>query len=250
MCWPWLPITVGHVCGRFVGSFSTEDIVNELSDVLDTAGIEVDLPDMEMPLFRNFYVAPTTPIPILRVVEGVLRVDIVQWGLVPVWSKDASRASSMINARSETITEKPSFKGLVSGHRCIIPMSGFYEWDRTNPKDKVPYYVTRADGHLMLGAGLWSDSPLVVAGRSCALITRDSVDDLTRIHDRSPVEFYAQDALEWMMSEVPPLELFQPDHQPRFVTRQVSKRVNSVRNNDASLINEEKPEPPSDLTLF
>ena len=130
-------------------------------------------------------------------------------------------------------------------------MTGFYEWERSNPKAKIPYFVTRSDGHLMLGAGLWSESPIVEEERTCALITRDSNSDLDFIHDRSPVEFHAQEALEWLSSSEPTLELFHPDHQPRFATVRVSTRVNSVRNNDASLVlPDDEPTESNDLTLF
>jgi putative SOS response-associated peptidase YedK len=238
------------MCGRFVGSFSTDDILNEMAESIESAGLRMILPETDLPLLRNFNVAPTHAIPILRVIDGAVQVDVVQWGLLPIWSKDASKGASMINARSETITEKPSFKGLVPGHRCIIPMSGFYEWDRTNPKAKIPYYVTRADGRLMLGAGIWSDSPIVDAGKTCALITRDSIFDLSDVHDRSPVEFHADEAVEWLTPGDAPLELFQPDHQPRFRTTRVSARVNSVRNNDESLIQPDEGEEEKELTLF
>ena len=239
------------MCGRFVGNFSTDDILNEMQEAISNAGLHIEIPNTELPLLRNFNVAPTHAIPILRVVNDAVIVDVVQWGLLPIWSKDASKGASMINARSETITEKPSFKGLVPKHRCIIPMSGFYEWDRTNPKAKIPYYVTRADGRLMLGAGIWSDSPITAAGRTCALITRDSIFDLSEIHDRSPVEFHADEAVEWITPGDAPLGLFQPDHQPRFATQRVSTRVNSVRNNDPSLIEPDEGETSSDdLTLF
>lgn len=224
------------MCGRFVGNYGTDDLLGELGAALDAAGIELATPSFDGPLLRNFNVAPTVPIPIVRMDGETMIVDVVRWGLVPVWSKDPSVASRMINARSETVTEKPSFRGLVEGHRCIIPMSGFYEWDRSDPRHKVPYYVTRADGRLMLGAGLWSESPIVDGGRTCALLTRDSVHDLSMIHDRSPVEFHAEEAVEWVASATAPLGLFGPDHQPRFAVRRVSTRVNSVRNNDPSLI--------------
>jgi putative SOS response-associated peptidase YedK len=217
------------MCGRFVGNFNTHDLFNEMNDAVSDAGFELDLPDTDSPLLRNFNVAPTTAIPILRFSNGVVRLDIVRWGLLPIWSKDPSKGAQMINARSETITEKPSFRGLVKGHRC----------------------VTRSDGHLMLGAGLWSESPIVEEERTCALITRDSTGDLDFIHDRSPVEFHAQEALEWLSSSEPPLELFHPEHQPRFATIRVSTRVNSVRNNDASLVlPDDEPTESSDLTLF
>jgi putative SOS response-associated peptidase YedK len=118
-------------------------------------------------------------------------------------------------------------------------MSGFYEWDRTDPKRKVPYFVTREDGGLMLVAGIWTASPALEGRHTFSLITRESVDDLSYIHSRSPVELRADDALEWMCNPVPPLELFAPDHQPRFVARRVSTLVNSVKNNSESLLDED-----------
>jgi len=130
-------------------------------------------------------------------------------------------------------------------------MSGFYEWDRTDPKRKVPYFVTREDGCLMLVAGIWTPSPALDGRHTFSLITRESVDDLSYIHNRSPVELHIDDALEWMCNPEPPLELFMPEIQPRFVATKVSSRVNSVRNNDASLIlPDEEQLDSSDLTLF
>lgn len=239
------------MCGRFVGNFNTEDLVNEIGDAVEAFGLTLRVPDFDGPLLQNFNVAPTHVVPILRVIGSEVVVDVMRWGLIPIWAKDASIGAKMINARSETITEKPSFKGLVPGHRCIIPMNGFYEWNRDNPKAKIPYFVTRTDGRLMLGAGIWSDSPIVDEARTFALITRDSVDDLSAVHDRSPVEFTAQDAVEWMSASQAPLELFAPQQQPRFHTLQVSTRVNAVRNNDSGLIEPAATEEDSgDLTLF
>jgi putative SOS response-associated peptidase YedK len=240
------------MCGRFVGNFNTQELIDEIGDAVDAFGLTLRVPDFDGPLLQNFNVAPTHTVPILRVLGTEVVVDVMRWGLIPIWAKDPSIGSKMINARSETITEKPSFKGLVPGHRCIIPMNGFYEWNRENPKSKIPYYVNRADGHLMLSAGIWSDSPIVDEARTFSLITRDSVADLAAIHDRSPVEFSAQDAVEWMSATQAPLELFDPEHQPRFRTLRVSTRVNSVRNNDSDLLKEDSPpeDDSGELTLF
>lgn len=224
------------MCGRFVGAFSAEVLMEELSEALSEVNMTIALAD-DGPLFSpNFNTAPTHTVPILRHEDSVVVVDPMQWGLVPAWSKDPTVGSKMINARSETITEKPSFRQSVPGRRCIIPMSGFYEWDRTDPKRKVPYFVTRADGHLMLVAGIWTPSPALDGRHTFSLITRESVDDLSHIHSRSPVELHAEDALEWMCNPVPPLELFEPEIQPRFAARKVSTLVNSVRNNSPSLL--------------
>ena len=240
------------MCGRFVGNFNTQDLIDEIGQSVSQFGLTLRVPDFDGPLLQNFNVAPTHVVPTLRVVGEEVIVDVMRWGLVPIWAKDPSIGAKMINARSETITEKPSFKGLVPGHRCIIPMNGFYEWNRENPKAKVPYFVSRSDGHLMLAAGIWSDSPIVDEGRTFSLITRDSVDDLSAIHDRSAVEFTAQDAVEWMSASQAPLELFAPEQQPRFTTVRVSTRVNSVRNNDSDLLKEDSPpeEESGELTLF
>jgi putative SOS response-associated peptidase YedK len=240
------------MCGRFVGNFNTQELIDEIGDAVDAFGLTLRVPDFDGPLLQNFNVAPTHTVPILRVLGTEVVVDVMRWGLIPIWAKDPGIGSKMINARSETITEKPSFKGLVPGHRCIIPMNGFYEWNRENPKSKIPYYVNRADGHLMLSAGIWSDSPIVDEARTFSLITRDSVSDLAAIHDRSPVEFSAQDAVEWMSATQAPLELFDPEHQPRFRTLRVSTRVNSVRNNDSDLLKEDFPpeDDSGELTLF
>ena len=239
------------MCGRFVGNFNTQELVDEIGEAVDAFGLTLRVPEFDGPLLRNFNVAPTHVVPVLRVVGAEVIVDVMRWGLIPVWAKDASIGAKMINARSETITEKPSFKSLVPGHRCIIPMTGFYEWNRENPKAKIPYFVTRQDGRMMLGAGIWSDSPIVDEARTFSLITRDSVDDLSAVHDRSPVELNAEDAVEWMSAAQAPLELFAPQNQPRFATLKVSTRVNSVRNNDSGLIEPDLSDDDSgDLRLF
>jgi putative SOS response-associated peptidase YedK len=226
------------MCGRFVGAFSAEVLMEEMSDALSVANMTTALVD-DGPLFApNYNTAPTHIVPILRHEASVVVVDPMQWGLVPAWSKDPSVGSKMINARSETITEKPSFRQSVPGRRCIVPMSGFYEWDRSDSKRKIPYFVTRADGHVMLVAGIWTPSPALDGRHTFSLITRESVEDLSHIHSRSPVELHVQDALEWMCNPVPPLELFQPEIQPRFVARKVSTLVNSVRNNSLLLLDE------------
>lgn len=226
------------MCGRFVGAFSPELLIEEMSEALSKVNIVFAF-EKDISLFApNYNTAPTHTVPILRHEDTRVVVDPMQWGLVPSWSKDPSVGSKLINARSETITEKPSFRQSVPGRRCIIPMSGFYEWDRSDPKRKVPYFVTREDGHLMLAAGIWTPSPALDGRHTFSLITRESVDDLSHIHSRSPVELHAQDAVEWMCNPVPPLELFHPDVQPRFRARKISTSVNSVRNNSESLLAE------------
>jgi putative SOS response-associated peptidase YedK len=224
------------MCGRFVGHYSTIELLDEINEAILSSGHVLHVPDITSSLAQNFNTAPTHGVPVLRVIDNRVEIDVMQWGLVPVWSKDPTVGSKMINARSETLTEKPSFKGLVQKNRCIIPMNGFYEWDRSDQKRKVPYFVPRADGHLMLTAGLWTSSPALEGRHTFSLITRESIEDLSHIHSRSPVEFDALDAVAWMTETPAPLHMFDPTNQPRFAPYRVSSRVNSVRNNDDALI--------------
>lgn len=225
------------MCGRFVGAFSVEELVGELESGLKSLSLSLDAEQGVAGISPNWNTAPTQVAPVLKL-EADRRVIVcpMRWGLVPSWSKDPAVGSKMINARSETITEKPSFKGLVLRHRCVVPMNGFYEWDRHDQKAKVPYFVPRADGHLMLVAGIWTVSPAVGGQRTFAIITRDSLADLAHIHDRSPVQLTSEDALEWLCEPQAPLHLLAEETPPPLAPRQVSTKVNSVRNNGPALI--------------
>lgn len=226
------------MCGRFVGTYRVADLLEELGEAVEDAGLTLRLPDIEEYLVRNFNVAPTTAVPVLIHRDGAIELEIMQWGLVPSWSKDPRVGAKMINARAETLTEKVSFKNLVRSNRCIIPMSGFYEWHREGERPKVPFYVTRSDRGLLLAAGLWTTSAVVDNGYTCAMVTRESGDDLASIHHRSPAHFSAELACEWMSSEMDLMQLGDDSVQPKLSFYEVSTDVNSVRNNRAELIQE------------
>ena len=226
------------MCGRFVGTYRVADLLEEIGTAVDDAGLALRLPDTEDYLIHNFNVAPTSTIPVLVLRDGAVEVEIMQWGLVPSWSSDPRVGSKMINARAETLTEKVSFKNLVRSNRCIIPMSGFYEWHREGERPKVPFYVTRSDHKLLLAVGLWTTSAVVDNGYTCAMVTRESGDDLATIHHRSPAHFSAELACEWMTSELELTQLRDKSVQPTLSFHEVSTDVNSVRNNRAELIQE------------
>jgi putative SOS response-associated peptidase YedK len=130
----------------------------------------------------------------------------MSWGLVPIWSKDKTRAASMINARSETLIEKPSFRNLVSEHRCVLPVQGFYEWQNLLSETKKPkkqaHYISRVDERPMTLAGLWTiwkqpDSSLL---RTCTIITTEANEKLSPIHHRMPV-ILERDSVEIWLGE-------------------------------------------------
>jgi putative SOS response-associated peptidase YedK len=204
-------------------------------------------------LLDNHNVAPTSAVPVLVAADGQVHVEVMQWGLVPSWSNDARAGAKMINARAETVTEKVSFRSLVRGNRCIIAMNGFYEWQREGSRPKVPHYVTRTDGALLLAAGLWSTSPVLDIGASFAMMTRESGDDLASIHHRSPVHFTAEMAIDWLRGSLDVACALDAPSQPALRHHEVSTDVNNVRNNRPDLVHPAVNEGPSDEgqpTLF
>ena len=170
------------MCGRF----------NSIASGKDFASV-YDAQFLTDELSSNFNVAPTTLVYVLHRQDGGRVLDVMSWGLIPSWSKDKTRSASMINARSETLTEKPSFRNLVSEHRCILPIQGFYEWQNLASETKKPkkqaHYITRVDEQPMTLAGLWTiwkqpDSSLL---RTCTIITTEANEILSPIHHRMPV---------------------------------------------------------------
>ena len=248
---PWFPPNViaspgrlnDRMCGRFVGNFAIRDVVAELAGAGGLPGVLVE--DGVTESVANFNTAPTAVWPV--VIDGAdgARVRMARWGLVPGWSRDPSVGAKMINARSETLTEKPSFRNLVKGHRALVPVDGFYEWERSDPKNKRPYFVPRADGRLMWVAGLWTVSPVLDGATTFTMITRASLSDLSMIHDRSPVQLRVEDAVDWLTAPEPPLGLLSLVDPPELAPHEVDRRVNSVRNNSPDLVDPVQPD-----TLF
>ena len=183
------------MCGRF----------NSIASGKDFASV-YDAQFLTDELLPNFNVAPTTLIYVLHRQDGGRVLGSMSWGLVPSWSKDKTRAASMINARSETLIEKPSFRNLVSEHRCVLPIQGFYEWQNLPSEMKKPkkqaHYISRVDERPMTLAGLWTiwkqpDSSLL---RTCTIITTDANEKLSPIHHRMPV-ILERDSVEIWLGE-------------------------------------------------
>jgi putative SOS response-associated peptidase YedK len=233
------------MCGRFVGNFAVDDLLAELAE----AGVNASPAEGLPARVSNFNTAPTHDSLIVTSGETGPVLQVARWGLLPPWSKDPAAASKMINARSETVTEKPSFRNLVSSHRAMIPMTGFYEWDRTDTRNKRPFFVPRADGRTMWAAGLWVHSPLLGCD-TFTLITRESLADLASIHHRSPVQLDAVDCAHWALDVVAPLGLLALDTQPLLAPYEVDKAVNSVRNTGPGLVEPKSAPDPGPDTLF
>src|SRR3989440_8583322 len=141
---------------------------------------------------RNFppryNVAPTQPVPIVRMVEGKCQLALVRWGLIPAWVKDPRAFSLLINARGESVLEKPAFRNAMKRRRCLFPADGFYEWKREGEK-KRPYFVRLKSGQPMAFAGLWESwmGPNGEEMETAAIVTTNASHSIAHIHDRMPV---------------------------------------------------------------
>jgi putative SOS response-associated peptidase YedK len=223
------------MCGRFVRSFSTAELIDELERVSTAVSV------VNAGLAANYNVAPSTLIDVLYCSDRSLQLDAFQWGFVNSMSTKESGSALLINARSETAHVKPTFRSLVAQQRCLIPMDGFYEWQRNGPKP-VPYFVSRSDGNRMWVGGLYrqriSQTQQPAGQKSVAevvLLTKNSLPDLSHIHDRSPVHLQLSDGISWLLDTSKSVQDLQACDPPVLQSWSVSIDVNSVRNNRPDL---------------
>lgn len=225
------------MCGRYVSTRTPQELAEYFGATVDTD-----------PLAPNYNVAPTNDVyAVVSDGEGTAVVRSFHWGLVPVWAKDVKIGSKMINARAETLAEKPSFKSLFTRRRLIVPMDGFYEW-KTVPgqKAKQPVFIHRPDGEPLAVAGLWTawrdkaDGPDAPWLHSCTVITTAANTTMAPVHDRMPAVLPEQAWDEWLdpaQHDVTALSaLLRPAPDDLLVLDEVSTAVNNVRNKGAELI--------------
>jgi putative SOS response-associated peptidase YedK len=183
----------------------------------------------------RFNIAPTDEV--LAVTtdrEGALRGDQLRWGLVPSWSRDASGAARMINARAETVRERPAYRAAFERMRCLIPADGFYEWERRATGPKQPFHITARDRPLFAFAGLWSvwHAPSGDVLRTCTILTTAANPAIAPLHDRMPVILPREAEAAWLDPGTGAGELLSLlDGLPaeETVLRAVSTAVNDVR---------------------
>lgn len=218
------------MCGRFVGFRRLE----ELKPYFPIDRSECDA-------MSNFNVAPSQQILAITRQDNQNVLDKFHWGLVPFWAKDPSIGNRMINARSETVATKPSFRNAFKQRRCLILADGFYEW--TGPKgDKQPVFITLANKQPFAFAGLWEiwrdkqneGTPY----RSCTIITRAASEEMIKVHHRMPAILDPCIYGDWLDPHNKDTDQAQAILDNEVLTdlvfHPVSKQVNSVRNNDPS----------------
>lgn len=219
------------MCGR---KFNQEDL--SWADYREIFNIVQPAPPSNFE--PNYNICPTQLVPICINRDGERQIVPMHWGLVPHWAKDKKFAANMINARAETLAEKPAFRSLLAAHRCIILTSGFYEWQREHAdgrKNKIPYKVMREDGRPMLLAGLWTENS-ALAVQSYAVITTDAPPAFAAIHHRAPAMLEPEQIATWLEGSWAEAQPLTQPYQGRLTSTMISSAVNSNRNNGPQLL--------------
>jgi putative SOS response-associated peptidase YedK len=214
------------MCGRFA-FYSPSEATAALFGVSGSVPVEA-----------RYNIAPTQYIAAIRDAEDEGReLVMLRWGLIPFWAKDPSIGNRMINARAETVAEKPSYRAAYRRRRCLVLADGFYEWHREG-SIKTPYYISAADGEPFAFAALWenwnnktSDETI----QSTTLITTAANDFMASLHHRMPVVLRPDTADRWLAGDDELIE-YAVSHGPELRAWAVDRRVNNARNEGADLI--------------
>ena len=232
------------MCGRFVITSPP----SALRQMFDYA---------EQPNFPPRYnIAPTQPVPVVIVENGARHFCLMRWGLWPAWVKDPRKFTLLINARAETIQEKPAFKNAIRRRRCLIPADGYYEW-HTSDQRKRPYFIHRRDGG-PIGLAALAETWIGPNGEemdTVAIVTAPASADLVALHHRVPVTIAPDDFERWLDCRADDAEMVMPlltgPDEGEFAWHEVSTRVNRVAHDDAQLVLPitEEERAAEDLTL-
>ncbi|PMB34925.1 hypothetical protein CEN40_19870 [Fischerella thermalis CCMEE 5205] len=219
------------MCGRFTLSVFPE-VLTQIFEV-------EKIPDFK----PQYNIAPTQMVlVVLYNSEGNKReIQRLRWGLIPSWAKDQSMGAKLINARAETVAEKPAFRRAFKRQRCLVVADGFYEWQQQDGK-KQPYYFRLSNGKPFGFAGLWEEwqSSEQERIKSCTILTTQANELLQMVHDRMPVILQQENYDLWLDPQVHDVELLQPLLRPypseAMTSYPVTTLVNSPRNNSAECI--------------
>jgi putative SOS response-associated peptidase YedK len=228
------------MCGRYTLT-SQAELVEELELKL---GEPIEASEWWRPRFN---IAPTQPAPVVTEREGERLIEMLRWGLVPPWAASLSEGAKLINARSEGIATRPAFRDAIKHRRCLVLADGFFEW-RGDGKARIPIYLRPVPRRTVTFAGLWErwkgpDGAWVL---TFTIITGPANELVAPYHDRMPVVVERADRAAWMADAVLPGLPAVADWQ----AGEVSRRVNSVTNDDPGCIEPEAASPPAQGRLF
>lgn len=214
------------MCGRYALT-SPPEVIAERFDLLW-------LPEVS----AHYNIAPSQMIPVVRASGQERELAFLKWGLIPSWAKDPAIGAKLINARAETLADKPAFRNAFRRRHCLVPADAFYEWKAVGGR-KQPYYVRMADKTLFAMAGLrehWVN-PAGETVETCTIITMHANELLGELHDRMPLIIEPGDYVARLNSSSPEAqELLKPFPLERMSYYPVSTRVNSVRHDDAECL--------------
>ncbi len=210
------------MCGRYVNKNSFEDIEKLFqADLIQSPSISIQ---------PSYNICPTQYSPVVVSADEKYQMKNMHWGLIPSWSKDSKFATNLINARIETVQEKPSFKGLTNASRCIVIASGYYEWVQTD-SGKQPYYI-HGEHDVLPIAGLWTRWKDI---KSFTIITKSANSNISNIHHRMPL-IIEQNHIKSFLDHSIKFDSLYNNQDIRLRYHKVSKLVNKPVKNDISCI--------------
>ena len=210
------------MCGRFANTNTIEDLVGKFNIDIDSAN--------DLYIDESYNISPTQYSPVIFEDKMQRKIEKMHWGLIPSWSKDEKFSSNMINARLETIKDKPSYKNLVNTNRCVVISSGYYEWTQSGEK-KQPYYIYN-DEKILPIAGLWTKWEDIL---SFTIITRNAHKSLKSIHHRMPLVLDSDSIDSYLNTDISFDESYTISNS-HLKYHKVSRMVNSSANNNKSCI--------------
>jgi len=222
------------MCGRFA-------LISPVDTILETFEVDTTALDVSR-IAPRYNVAPTQPVLAVRstAVSDQRELTLFRWGLIPSWAQDMKMGARMINARSETVAEKPAFRAAFKRRRCLIPADGFYEWQKQNG-GKQPLYIRLRDQRPFALAGLWEvwHSPDGSELETCTILTTTPNELMETIHNRMPVILDSEDYDDWLHPGTNPqtaLHLLRPYPADEMIAYPVSPHVNSPAHDDPACI--------------
>ena len=218
-----------NMCGRFV-------LIEDPDAVVEEFGVNASKSSFSEPRYN---VCPTQSIPVAVAYDGQRHLVDMRWGFIPHWYKKPSDGPLLINARSETLAQKPAFREAARARRCLIPASGFYEWHRDKGTGKEPWFLKRPAKQILAFAGVWQawTSPEGERQVSGAIVTTAAGNDISHIHHREPVTLARDDYGLWLGEEgMGAAKLMKTAPDGFYDTYRVSDDVNSRQNNTSQLM--------------
>ncbi len=213
------------MCGRFALTLPTDAM----------AALFGALPANDLPIVPNYNICPTNNVHVVWTGEN-RRLSAMRWGFLPFWYKTPTDGPLLINARAETIAEKPAFRDAARARRCLIPATGFYEWSKGDGGVRLPWYIQRTDDAPLAMAGIWQgwgEDRLP----TCAIVTTRANDTIAAVHHRMPVVLEAQDWAKWLGEDGHgAATLMRPARDEVLTYHRVGTEVNSNRASGSDLV--------------